>query len=148
MLQLTAPTGEARGGPGHRALPGRWGWGGDGERGWQDPPGPPKPPQLQCPVQGEVSWSRAQPFSSLQHHPRWVRAFLGSPFTPKEGSPPALPWAKEAAGHRRSKSDVPWRLASPSGCSDSHGRAISHSASTQKIPRDKQKKSEHPFETG
>lgn len=38
-----------------------------------------------------------------------------------------------------SKSDVPWRLASPSGWPDSHSRAISHSVSTQKIPRGKQK---------
>lgn len=87
---------------------------GDGEGGCPWPPGPPpKPPQLLCSVQGEVRWSRAHPCSSLQHHPRWVRAFLGSPFTPKEGSPPVLPWgewSKEAGWDRRSphsKSDVP-----------------------------------------
>lgn len=149
MLQLTAPTGEARGGSGHRALPGQ---NGDGERMGRGhvpgPQNPPKPPQLQCPVQGEMSWSRAQPCSSLQCHPRWVRTFLGSPFTPKEGSPSVLPWeewSKEAGWHRGSKSDVPWRLASLSGWPVSHGRAISHSVSTQKIPRDKQKNQSIPL---
>lgn len=124
---------------------------GDGQGGCPWPPGPPQPPQLQCPVQDEVSWSTAQPCFSLQHHPRWVGAFLGSPSTPREGFSPALhweEWSKEAGWERRSlhsKSDVSWRLASPSGWPDSHSRAISHSASTQKIPRDKQKKQRIPL---
>lgn len=88
LLQLTVQPRQARGGPGHRALSGRWGW---GPGMCRDLGTPPEPGGVQCPVRGDASWSRAQSFSLLQHCHRWGTAHLGFPSAPQEGFPPALP---------------------------------------------------------
>lgn len=148
LLQLTVQTRQARGGPGHRALSGRWGWG----LGMCLELGTPPEPGGAVPGGGEASWSRAQPFSWLQHCPRWGRAHAGFPSTPEEGFPPALPqkeWSEEAGWDRKClhpKRDVPWVLAHPSRWPNCRSWVIFHFVFTKKISKAKQIQ-EHPFKT-